>query len=241
MDVNDVCLRLEVIVPDALQQHRPRHDLAGMAHQIFKQSELARLQIDLLPGAAHISRSQVHLQIADHERCRLALTLITPRQTLDAGQQFGEDERLCQVVAATRFEAAHTLVNRGEGRYEQDRRDVVLLTQGLQQTEPIDFARQHAVQHDRVEVLARSEKQTVGTIVRVLDDVAGFPKPLHDKAGDGLVVFYDQYAHCLFSPVHSSVTDGRRGRYSRVRSKWLRGRIPLTSAALYGHQAHRGQ
>src|SRR5271165_1509188 len=46
--------------------------------------------------------------------------------------------------------------------------------------------------------------------------------------------------HCLRSDKSLSREIGGSS-YSRVRSKWLRGRIPLTSAALYGHQAHRGQ
>src|SRR3954447_24951107 len=39
--VNDVGLRIEVVIPDVLQQHGAGHDLAGMLHQIFEQAELA--------------------------------------------------------------------------------------------------------------------------------------------------------------------------------------------------------
>ena len=44
MHVDDIGLRVEMIVPDVLQQHGARHHLAGVLHQIFEQAELARLQ-----------------------------------------------------------------------------------------------------------------------------------------------------------------------------------------------------
>ena len=44
MHVHDVGLRIEVIVPDVLQQHRACDDLPGMPHQIFQQLELLGLQ-----------------------------------------------------------------------------------------------------------------------------------------------------------------------------------------------------
>ena len=47
MHVDDIGLRIEMIVPDVLEQHGARHHLAGMSHQIFEQAEFARLQIDL--------------------------------------------------------------------------------------------------------------------------------------------------------------------------------------------------
>src|SRR3954464_8975328 len=43
--VDDVGLRVEVVFPHVRQDHRLRHDLAGVAHQIFEQHELARPQI----------------------------------------------------------------------------------------------------------------------------------------------------------------------------------------------------
>src|SRR5436305_11323811 len=52
MDVDDVGLRVEMIVPDILEQHRAGDDVAGIAHQIFKQLEFARLERDRLAGAA---------------------------------------------------------------------------------------------------------------------------------------------------------------------------------------------
>jgi hypothetical protein len=54
--VDHVGLRIEMIIPNVLQQHGAGHDLAGMPHQIFEQAEFARLQLQLLPGAADFVR-----------------------------------------------------------------------------------------------------------------------------------------------------------------------------------------
>src|SRR5690242_6160434 len=48
MHVDHVGLRVEMVVPDILQQHRARDDMARVAHQVFEQPELARLQLDCL-------------------------------------------------------------------------------------------------------------------------------------------------------------------------------------------------
>src|SRR5260370_12254893 len=65
MHVDDVGLRIEMIVPDVLQKHGSRHHLAGMLHQIFQQPELARLQGQFVLAARHPMRQPVELEIAD--------------------------------------------------------------------------------------------------------------------------------------------------------------------------------
>src|SRR5437588_9685286 len=64
MDVDHVGLRIEMIIPDVLEQHRARDDLAGVLHEIFEQPVFARLQNDLLAGARHLVRPPVERQIA---------------------------------------------------------------------------------------------------------------------------------------------------------------------------------
>jgi hypothetical protein len=50
--LDDVGARVEMNVPDVLEQHRARDHLAGVAHQVFKQAELPWLQLDQLPTTA---------------------------------------------------------------------------------------------------------------------------------------------------------------------------------------------
>src|ERR1700736_3727055 len=46
--LDDIGTRIEVVVPHVLEQHRSRHHLTCVAHQIFEQPKFARLQRDLL-------------------------------------------------------------------------------------------------------------------------------------------------------------------------------------------------
>src|SRR5579863_5290923 len=68
MDVDDIGLRIEMIVPHMFEQHCARDHLAGVLHEIFEQPEFARLQGDLLAGARHFARQPVEAQIADLKR-----------------------------------------------------------------------------------------------------------------------------------------------------------------------------
>jgi len=46
--LDDVCLRIEIVIPDMFHNHRFRYNPSRIAHQVFQQGELARLQIDLV-------------------------------------------------------------------------------------------------------------------------------------------------------------------------------------------------
>src|SRR5512137_2816463 len=58
-DVHDVGLRVEMVVPDVLQDHGLRNHSAGVAHEIFEQAEFARLELDGLPGSNGFARDEV--------------------------------------------------------------------------------------------------------------------------------------------------------------------------------------
>jgi hypothetical protein len=55
-------------VPDMLEQHGSRDKLPWMAHQVFDQAELLRLEFDYLVAAPEKAPQQIHLKIADAER-----------------------------------------------------------------------------------------------------------------------------------------------------------------------------
>ena len=65
VNVDHVGLRVEVIVPDVLEQHRSGDDVTGIAHQVFEKPELARQYVDRLVAALHRSRQQIELEIGD--------------------------------------------------------------------------------------------------------------------------------------------------------------------------------
>src|SRR5271168_5166603 len=65
LDVNDVGLRHEFEIPHILEQHCPRHDLAGATHEVFQQGEFPRQEIDQFAVAARGPLDEVHFQRAD--------------------------------------------------------------------------------------------------------------------------------------------------------------------------------
>src|SRR5271156_6638042 len=65
VDVDDVGLEREMILPDLLQQHRPRDDPPGMTQEIFQETKLAWQQIDPRIAAMNGLFDQVHFEIAN--------------------------------------------------------------------------------------------------------------------------------------------------------------------------------
>src|ERR1700757_475025 len=57
--VHDVRLRVKTIIPDVLHDHRLGHHAAGLAHQVFEQGKLPRLQFNLLAAALHFAIQQI--------------------------------------------------------------------------------------------------------------------------------------------------------------------------------------
>ena len=77
MHIDDVRLRIEMIVPHIFQQHGPGDYLSCVTHQIFKQPELARLQLQLLTTAADRVGQTVKFEIG-HAIDRVFATLTSP-------------------------------------------------------------------------------------------------------------------------------------------------------------------
>src|SRR5260370_7633544 len=63
--VDDVGLRVEMIIPHVLEQHGASDDLTRVLHEILEQAELPRLQDDFVACASHLMRKPVDLEIAD--------------------------------------------------------------------------------------------------------------------------------------------------------------------------------
>src|SRR6202030_3855719 len=110
MHINDVGLRIEMIIPDVLQQHGPGHHLAGVFHQIFKQSKLTRLQYDLLSATRDLMREAIELEVADAIHRFLAAT--TPaRKYFRACKQLGKRIGLREIIVAARAQPLDPIVH----------------------------------------------------------------------------------------------------------------------------------
>src|SRR5262249_49964910 len=98
MDVDDVGLRIEMIIPDILKKHGARHDLPRMPHQILEQTKLARLQGNIASGAGNGVRKAVELKIADAINGFGGGGRTASAQRFHACEQFGECIRFGEIV-----------------------------------------------------------------------------------------------------------------------------------------------
>src|SRR5262249_29379920 len=97
VDVHDVGSVLVVFVVEVFPDHRAGHDLAPMKGEELQLGELARRQVDGLAGAADDAGRRVDLQVVDAQDRVLDLVGAAD-EGADAGQQFFQLKRLCQVV-----------------------------------------------------------------------------------------------------------------------------------------------
>src|SRR6185503_6282903 len=63
MGLDHAGARIEMKVPDVLEQHGSSDQLLGIAHEVFEQFEFLRLQLDQLSSARHGALQAVELQV----------------------------------------------------------------------------------------------------------------------------------------------------------------------------------
>src|SRR5579859_5520787 len=146
VDIDDVGLEREVVLPHFLQQHRAGDYLAGMPQKVFEQLELARQQIDLGVPAMHRLFDQVHFKIA-YPQLRGSHIVETAQQRLDSRGELGHRKRLGEIIVASRLQATDLLVDGGQCRDHQHRDLYALLAQHFQSLQAV-FAEHHPV-HDQ--------------------------------------------------------------------------------------------
>src|SRR6516164_5456898 len=154
--VDDICLRIEMIIPDIFQQHRAGDDLAGMPHEIFEQAKLPGLQLYFLAGATYFVRQAVQLQIGYAVNRFLAAAAAPSRQRLDARQQFGKGIRLGQIIVATATQSFDSIVDLAERGEDQDRCFNGLLAQRADDGKAVPLG-QHAIDDQNVVIAVKAE------------------------------------------------------------------------------------
>jgi hypothetical protein len=121
VQLDDVGLAAEVIVPDPVQDLGLGQHPARIAHQESQQLKLGRRQVDHLVAPAHLAGVFVHGQVANHQ-LDLAAGPGQARpaeQPAQPGQHFLQAERLGDVVVAARGDPGHPVIYRVLSREEQ--------------------------------------------------------------------------------------------------------------------------
>src|SRR5215510_11522017 len=194
--VDDVALGVEVEPPHVLDQHRPREDAAGVAHEVLEQRPLARGQLDPAAAALHLARGRVERQVGQPQH-RGASLRAAPEQGAHSRQELLERERLGQVVVGAEIEPGHLVGHAVACGQHDDGRVHAGLARGLEDAKAVALG-QHDVEHDQVVGIAREQELQGSVAVRGgLDGVALFLEPLPDEAQDLSVVLDYQNAHGL--------------------------------------------
>src|ERR1700745_2102426 len=92
--LDDRRLRIEMELPDVLQQHGARNHAPRIAHQILQELELLRLHVDSLAGPGDASLQKIELQVGDAQERLDFGRRRSPRESVYACQQLGESKRL---------------------------------------------------------------------------------------------------------------------------------------------------
>src|SRR6516164_4523664 len=120
IEVNDIRRWIEMKIPDVLQQHLSRHDAVFVAHQIFQKLKFLGPKENLLAAPAGRLRGQVDCEIADAQDRLLGDGVAAPAKRFQSRQQFGEGERLDQIVVAAGPQATDLVVDYSERGDDQE-------------------------------------------------------------------------------------------------------------------------
>ena len=91
-------------LPDIAGQHFTRDNAALIGKEVLEQVEFPRGQLQGLAAADHAVAGGIHFQVGEFE-AKAHIGLATTEQNAGAGQQFGEGERLDQVIVGARVQS----------------------------------------------------------------------------------------------------------------------------------------
>src|SRR5208282_3804209 len=240
VDVNHIRLRIEMVVPDVLQKHGAGDDLARMPHQIFEQAEFARLQLELLPGAADLVRKAIELEIADAIDGLLAAIAAPARQRLDTRQQLRKCVRLCQIIVTAGAQALDAVVDLAERGEDEHRRFDGLTAQGADDGKPIAL-RQHAIDDQHVVLTVERKRQAFLAIGGLVGDMADLAERLDEIIGRVAIIFNNEKAHGVMPWLGSRMTGSPHrsilftSRVRQYRPSMLAAAPALPSTPWIGH------
>jgi hypothetical protein len=120
VNVYDVRLRVEMVIPDIFKQHGSGNDLICMPHQIFEKLELAGLQHHQLVGTGDFVRKQIHMQAPCHKGGFRGARLGSPQKRIQPREKFTKGKGLGQLIVAPGFQAANALVDFAKRAQDQD-------------------------------------------------------------------------------------------------------------------------
>ena len=167
---------------------------AGL-HQHFQQLAAGRVQVQRLASTRGLQSGQVQAQVLDFQHLAAVSATCAGQQRFHAHFQFGQGERLGQVVVGTGTEAGD-LVRQFIARGQHDHRHArsVSLAQASQHFVAF-HARQHPVQDDDVIGLGGGQVQAGNAVRGGIQHMAARLEILEEVGDQAAVVFDYQQPH----------------------------------------------
>src|SRR5262245_19511105 len=216
IDVDDVRHRIEVQIPDVLQQHRAGNDLPGVTNEILEQLKLLRQQLDRSPLAVSSPSQQIHLQVADPQDRRPHNRRAATGECVDASEKFCEGEGLDEVVVTTSAQAANPIIDLAQGTDDESRRHDSVLSEAPDDLDTID-ARQHAVNRHHNIVGNPTEHQPLAAIGSKVNLIAASSQALAQLLRRVGIVLDDQDAPS--GALHGTASNYLEGSPRRAHAK----------------------
>src|SRR5882757_3046079 len=250
IDVDDVRRRIEMKIPDVLQQHCPGYGAAFVAHQVLQKLEFPMQQGNVLAAAAYGPRYQLDREIAETEDGLLGNDVAASPQRLDTRQQFDKGKRLDEVVVAAGAQAADAIVDLPERTDDQDGRGDTVVAQLAHDRDAVDV-RKHAVDRDDRIVAGGAAVQRLVAVGRQVHLVTAGRERIHELAGGFRVILDDQNTamascHGLQSPNGrpaanwaSACARNQRKESTQLRSKGCAKRPARVTSGCFSRKPHR--
>src|SRR2546423_7929173 len=195
VDVERVRREAEVVTPHALEDDRPREDLARIHHEELEQRELGARELDRIAVAPHLTRPRVELQVGEAKN--LVGAVGGPaQQRADPGDELLQGERLRHVVVGARIEPGHPVLDLVAGRQHQHGHTVSRPAQTPADLEPVDDRHQH-VEDDgvRLRLAVSQARQRLAAVGRQLDLVSLELECALERLADRAFIVYDEDSH----------------------------------------------
>ena len=179
MRLNNIRLRIEVIVPHSFENHGARHNLIWAPHKIFKKRKLSRKKINFAPGTLGLPLDQVDFKITDMDGRRLSDTMGTAQKRINPGEKLLSCKRLREIIIAPGIQTFYALIDSGEIAQEKYWNFRLQYPKCFDKCQSI-HTRQHSIDYQQVVVAIICKLKSTIATRRVIDDMAVFGQTASD-------------------------------------------------------------
>src|SRR2546425_20688 len=190
--LHQVRLRIKVDIPNVFDDIVARHRIRGAAQEKFEQREFPGGKRNRTAGTSHAPLMPVHLDVRVAKQTPAAVE--PSNQRAHASEQFGDGERLGQVVIGAGIKAFDSLFDKCASR---EHKNGSVDARAAKYAANLDAAqaRQSDVEHDAVVRNFSGQLERLLAVLRKIHGVRVFPKRAANNTCYTPLVFHQEYSH----------------------------------------------